>query len=59
MNQLSIFDFIEDKNKKWDVLEEYALRGSGFENGITRIRKFFEECDSPKARVVFLKTNMV
>lgn len=54
--QLDIFSFIDDESKKeFNVVEEYAFRGSGFVDGKKRIRKFFESCNDSNDRAEFLK----
>ena len=42
--QMSLFDFIQDdKPNKFQPLEALALRGTGFENGMDRVYKFFTQ----------------
>jgi len=59
--QLSIFDIFENIQEKtaekavFDPIEAYALLGSFFKNGESRIFKFFNENHSTKEKSDFLK----
>ncbi len=58
--QMSIFDFLLDLSSQkqtisFDPLIEFAKRGSGFQNGKTRILKFFADNKNKQDRVKFLK----
>lgn len=43
--QMDIFDFLEDKNKvkEFNPLKALALCGTGFENGMKRVKDYFLE----------------
>lgn len=51
--QLSLFDLLD--KPKFDPVEAYALKGSGFYGGINRIKEFFKTHADKKERVAFLK----
>ena len=51
--QISIFDFLA--YKEFNPLEELALRGTGFENGIKRVKDYFLNNHSLKDKSRFLK----
>lgn len=56
MNQMSVFDIMEDKPKQiFNPISAYAMHGSGFVNGKERITKFFAENPKRSDRVTFLK----
>ena len=56
MNQMSIFDFLQDPiPEMFNPIAAYAMHGSGFVNGKERIAKFFSENLKQSDRVSFLK----
>lgn len=55
--QMSLFDlegFVETTNR-FNVLESLALRGTGFRNGMQRVREFFLSSSSASEKAAFLK----
>lgn len=56
MNQMSIFDFLQDTTTEtFNPIAAYAMHGSGFVRGKERITKFFSENLKQSDRVAFLK----
>lgn len=53
--QLSIFDFIETEKHPFNPLEALALRGTGFVNGMKRVKDYFEENHTMQEKSNFLK----
>jgi hypothetical protein len=55
--QMDIFDFLEDKNKvkEFNPLKALALCGTGFENGMKRVKDYFLENHNLREKVAFLK----
>lgn len=56
MNQMSIFDFLQDTtHETFNPIAAYAMHGSGFVRGKERIKRFFSENLKQSDRVAFLK----
>ena len=53
--QLSIFDLIETENKSFNPLEALALRGTGFCNGMKRVKEYFSGNHTISEKAKFLK----
>ena len=53
--QLSIFDLIETENKVFNPLEALALRGTGFRDGMKRVKGYFNENHTITDKAKFLK----
>lgn len=53
--QLSIFDLIETENKPFNPLEALALRGTGFVDGMKRVKAYFSENHTISEKAKFLK----
>ena len=51
--QITIGEWINPK--EFDPVKEYAIKGTGFQNGKNRVVEFFKTNNSPKERVNFLK----
>ena len=52
--QLSLFEFLQAENT-FNPLEALALCGTGFQDGMTRVRNYFSEDHSISDKVSFLK----
>ncbi len=55
IGQMNIFDFLGNIEMSINPWEEYAKRGSGFQNGKIRIRNFFAQETTKSKRAKFLK----
>lgn len=53
--QYSMFDYIGNREQKWDPVEAYAKMGSGFVNGKERIINYFEDNRDLRDRVAYLR----
>ena len=53
--QLSIFDLIETENEPFNPLEALALHGTGFVDGMKRVKAYFSENHTISEKVKFLK----
>lgn len=53
--QLSIFDLIETENEPFNPLEALALRGTGFVDGMKRVKAYFSENHTISGKAKFLK----
>ena len=53
--QLSIFDLIETENKPFNPFESLALRGTGFVDGMKRVKAYFNENHTITENAKFLK----
>lgn len=53
--QLSIFDLIETENKPFNPLEALALHGTGFVDGMKRVKAYFSENHTISEKAKFLK----
>ena len=53
--QLSIFDLIETGNEPFNPLEALALHGTGFVDGMKRVKAYFSENHTISEKAKFLK----
>lgn len=53
--QMSIFDLEEPTETKFNPLEELALHGTGFVNGMKRVKEYFLENHTISDKAKFLK----
>ena len=53
--QLSIFDLIETENEPFNPLEALALRGTGFRDGMKRVKAYFNENHTISEKAKFSK----
>ena len=53
--QITIGQWINPKEKEFDPVKEYAIKGTGFQNGKNRVVEFFKTNNSLKERANFLK----
>ena len=53
--QLSIFDLIETDSKPFNPLEALALHGTGFVDGMKRVKAYFSENHTISEKAKFLK----
>ena len=53
--QLSIFDLIETENEPFNPLEALALHGTGFVDGMKRVKAYFSENHTISEKAKFLK----
>lgn len=53
--QISIFDLIENENKAFNPLEQLALHGTGFVDGMKRVTEYFSENHTISKKAKFLK----
>lgn len=55
IGQMSIFDLIETTDNKFNPLEELALHGTGFCDGMKRVFNYFSENHTLQDKAKFLK----
>lgn len=53
--QISIFDLIKPESEEFNPLEELALHGTGFVDGIKRVTEYFSENHTISEKAKFLK----